>query len=124
VGENQQDGLGSVEARHLGESLNLIREDIKDLRNDFKQELRDGLASRPTHSDLGALDKILSERMKQDREFFDARMEALKKELSDIKKDEDQIEDEEPDWLSEESKNRVRRRPDYQQVESTCSACE
>lgn len=87
MGENQQDGMGSVEARHLGESLNLIREDIKDLRNDFKQELRDGLASRPTHSDLGALDKILSERMKQDREFFDARMDALKKELSDIKAD-------------------------------------
>jgi hypothetical protein len=44
--------------------------------------------------------------------------------MSEDEKYEDQIEDEEPDWLSEESKNRVRRRPDYQQVESTCSACE
>lgn len=87
MGESQSSGVESVEARHLREALDLIREDIKELRTDFKQELRDGLDKRPTHSDLGALDKILSERMKQDREFFDARMEGLKKELSDIKAD-------------------------------------
>ncbi|UWS62865.1 hypothetical protein N2384_07855 [Bacillus paralicheniformis] len=94
MGETQPSGVESVEARHLREALDLIREDIKELKTDFKQELRDGLDRRPTHSDLGALEKILSERMRQDREFFDTRMEILRKDLDQVKADVEKTQEE------------------------------
>lgn len=67
---DQQTGLDSMEGRHLNENLNLIREDIREMR----QELREGLERRPTHSDLNALkllvDKqieLITQRSEQDK---------------------------------------------------------
>lgn len=60
TGENMsQEGVdrAMVEADHLREGIRLIREELRDMR----EELRKDLATRPTHSDLGAA-KLLMEK--------------------------------------------------------------
>lgn len=66
----QKAGMDSMEGRHLNESVNLIREDLREMR----AEIREGLERRPTHSDLGALKQLvdkqiemLGQRMEQDK---------------------------------------------------------
>lgn len=80
---DQQDGMKSMEARHLNEGLNLIREDIREMR----AELREGLERRPTHSDLGALKaltekqiELITQRIQQDKEAHAVAMENLRTE--------------------------------------------
>lgn len=81
---DQPDGKSmEVEARHLNEGMSLIRNDIREMR----QELRDGLERRPTHSDLGALreltDKsieLMTQRIQQDKEAHSITMENMRAE--------------------------------------------
>jgi len=82
--------VGSVEARHLSDGISLIRDELRDMR----QEVRDGMNQRPTHSDLGSL-KLLNEKqlelviqqLNQNRERHDAQMAALSKEFEQLKVD-------------------------------------
>lgn len=78
---DQQTGMDSMEGRHLNEGLNLIREDIREMR----QELREGLERRPTHSDLNALkllvDKqieLITQRSEQDKQAHVQTMDNLR----------------------------------------------
>lgn len=59
-----------VEADHLREGIRLIREELRDMR----EELRADLATRPTHSDLGAA-KLL---MEKNIELLEQRIEQEK----------------------------------------------
>lgn len=93
----QQDGLNSMEGSHLREGMDLIRGDIREMR----QELREGLERRPTHSDLGALKaltekqiELITQRIQQDKEAHALTLENLRAEqtrlevqITDIKND-------------------------------------
>ena len=71
--------LSAVEIRRLDERLQLLHEDVRDIKS--------GLESRPTQSDLGSfkllVDKtfdMVQQRMEQDREVYRQQLEALKAE--------------------------------------------
>lgn len=97
MSEHQDGKSMEVEARHLNEGMNLIRNDIREMR----AELREGLERRPTHSDLGALreltDKsieLMTQRIQQDKEAHAITLENLRAEqtrlevqINDIKND-------------------------------------
>ena len=77
----QKAGMDSMEGRHLSESVNLIREDLREMR----AEIREGLERRPTHSDLGALKQLvdkqiemLSQRMEQDKSTHTQAMDHMR----------------------------------------------
>lgn len=93
----QQDGISSMEGSHLREGMDLIRGDIREMR----QELREGLERRPTHSDLGGLKaltekqiEIITQRAEQDKLAHEMVIQNLRieqarleKQIDDIKKD-------------------------------------
>lgn len=77
----QKAGMDSMEGRHLNESVNLIREDLREMR----AEIREGLERRPTHSDLGALKQLvdkqiemLGQRMEQDKHTHTQAMDHMR----------------------------------------------
>lgn len=75
----------AVEIRRIDERLQLLHEDVR--------EIKTGLESRPTHSDLGSfkllVDKtfdMVQQRMEQDREIHKQQLDALKDERARVEK--------------------------------------
>lgn len=75
----------AVEIRRIDERLQLLHEDVR--------EIKTGLESRPTHSDLGSfkllVDKtfdMVQQRMEQDREIHKQQLDALKSERARVEK--------------------------------------
>lgn len=90
----QQDGISSMEGSHLREGMDLIRGDIREMR----QELREGLERRPTHSDLGALKalsekqiELITQRAEQDKLAHEKVMQNLRIEQARLEKQIEEI---------------------------------
>lgn len=79
-----------VEADHLREGIRLIREELRDMR----EELRKDLATRPTHSDLGAAKllmekniQLLEQRIVQEKSKHDQEIAQLAGRIADTERD-------------------------------------
>lgn len=86
-----------VEAEHLREGIRLIREELRDMR----EELRKDLASRPTHSDLGAAKllmekniELLEQRIAQEKAKYTQEIDSLATKLEEVEEAVDKTRDE------------------------------
>lgn len=86
-----------VEADHLREGIRLIREELRDMR----EELRKDLATRPTHSDLGAAKllmekniELLEQRIEQEKARSNLEITDLTTKVIDIENDAKKTRDE------------------------------